>query len=288
MKHRSMYWTTVFVVAAGLIFFCFCAFAGTITTSITCRKTVKSNGGLELHMDIRNNGDVMAYHVIVTLILADIVKKYDKLGNNPPGGRIEVAEELIDPGLKPGDYFAVIRVDFEEESGAPHRVYHMAPIAYLTDEKVPSDPSLTLELTSPEFNRKAFWDRKGDIELHVKNEGKEKKVLKTWLFLPDGISSPEPNGTLSLAPESEEIQRFPVQLTGNNETIFPFHVVAWYENERFHYSRLLTGNVITVEKPIYFKWFVMGSGVLLGILFLLIVAGLFVKRHRESGQWTEV
>ena len=282
-----MYWTTVFVVAAGLIFFCFCAFAGTITTSITCRKTVKSNGGLELHMDIRNNGDVMAYHVIVTLILADIVKKYDKLGNNPPGGRIEVAEELIDPGLKPGDYFAVIRVDFEEESGAPHRVYHMAPIAYLTDEKVPSDPSLTLELTSPGFNRKAFWDRKGDIELHVKNEGKEKKVLKTWLFLPDSISSPEPNGTLSLAPESEEIQSFPVQLTGNNETIFPYHLVTWYENERFHHSRLLTGNIISVEKPVYFKWFVMGSGVLSGILFLLIVTGLFVRRHRESGQWAE-
>ena len=164
--------------------------------------------------------------------------------------------------LKPGDYVAVIRVDFEEENGAPHTVYHMAPIEYLMNKAIPSDPSLALELTSPGFNRKAFWDRKGDIALLVKNEGKEKIVLKARLFLPDGLSSPRPDATISLAPESEQIQGFPVQLTGSNETIFPYHVVAWYENERVHHSRLLTGKIITVERPVYFKWFVMGSGAL--------------------------
>ena len=55
-----MYWTTFLVAATGLFFFCFRAFAGTITTSITCRNTVKSKGASELHMDIRNNGDVTA------------------------------------------------------------------------------------------------------------------------------------------------------------------------------------------------------------------------------------
>ena len=282
MKQRSIYWTIFLIAVTGLSFFCFRAFAGTITTSITCQKTVKSNGALELRMDIRNNGDVTAYHVVVTLILADMVKKYDNLGNNPPGGKIEVEEKFIDPGLKPGDYVAVIRVDFEEESGTPHRVYHMVPLRYPADGAGPSAPFPTLKLTSPEFNRKAFWDKKGDIGLRVENGGKETLVLKARLFLPDGLSSPRPETTLSLEPETEEIRHFPVRLTGSNKTIFPYHVVAWYEGERLHHSRLLTGKIVTVERPVYFKWFVMGSGVLLGIVFLVIVAGLIVRRHRKK------
>ena len=51
-------------------------------------------------MDIRNNGDVTAYNVTVTLILADMVKKYDNLGDNPPGGKINVEEKLIDPSAE--------------------------------------------------------------------------------------------------------------------------------------------------------------------------------------------
>ena len=134
MKQRSMYRTIFLAAATGLFFFYFRAFAGTITTSITCRNTVKSNGAPELHMAIRNSGDVTAYHVVVTLILADMIKKYENLGNNPPGGKIEVGEKLMEPGLKPGNYVAVIQVDFQEESGIPHRVYHMAPMAYLMDQ----------------------------------------------------------------------------------------------------------------------------------------------------------
>jgi len=273
----------IFIVfASGIIFFCFWAFAGTITTSVTCRKTVKSTGELDIHLDIRNNGDVMAYNVIVTLVLADIVKKYDNLGNNPPGGKINVIEDIIDPGLKPGNYIAVIRVDFEEENGIPHRVYHMAPIAYLTGKATPSDPPLILKPTSPEFNRKAFWDRKGDIELLAKKIGKEKVLVNTSLFLPDGVSSPAPNAILRLGSESEKIHKFPIHLTGKNGTIFPYHVVAWYENEHYHHSHLLYGKIRILEKPVYFKWFVKGSGVVLGIIFLLIVISIFVRRYREK------
>ena len=191
-------------------------------------------------------------------------------------------EKLIEPGLKPGDYVAVIQVDLEEENGIPHTVYHMAPIVYLMNKAMPPDPSLTLELTSPEFNKKAFWDRKGDIELHIRNEKKEKMILKTRLFLPDGLRSPRPEATMSLEPESEQIQRFALQLTGSNETIFPYHIVAWYENEHLHHSRLLTGKIITVERPVYFKWFVLGSGaLLLGILFLFTIVRFITRRHRE-------
>ncbi len=39
------------------------------------------------------------------------VRKYANFGNNPPGGKIEVEEKLMEAGLKPGDYVAVIKVD---------------------------------------------------------------------------------------------------------------------------------------------------------------------------------
>ena len=109
-------------------------------------------------------------------------------------------------------------------------------------------------------------------------------ILKTRLFLPDGLRSPGPEATMRLEPESEGIRKFSVQLTNSNETIFPYHVVAWYENEQFHHSRLLVGKIIAVERPVYFKWFVRGSGALLGILFLVTIAGIITKRHREKAQ----
>jgi hypothetical protein len=173
---------TFIVFATCIIFFCSWAFAGTITTSVTCRKTVKPTGELDIHLVIQNNGDVTAYNVIVTLVLADIIKKYDNLGNNLPGGKIDVTEKFIESGMKPGNYIAVIRVDFEEEIGIPHRVYHMAPIAYLMDKETPSDPPLILELISPEFNRKAFWDRKGIIDAIGKKGWKRKTDFKHIAF----------------------------------------------------------------------------------------------------------
>ncbi len=74
---------------------------GTIRTAITTTQTVKDSGAIELEFKIRNRGNATAHNVVVTLILADLVKSYDHLGDNPPGGEIRLEERIVDSGLNP-------------------------------------------------------------------------------------------------------------------------------------------------------------------------------------------
>jgi len=95
----------VFILPAILLilFLPLAGYGGIIRTSITSTYTVTDQGDIQFDVTIRNNGDVTAHNVALSLILADLIKTYDALGDNPAGGDIRLKETLVDPGLRLSD-----------------------------------------------------------------------------------------------------------------------------------------------------------------------------------------
>ncbi|MCJ7685314.1 MAG: hypothetical protein MUO68_13590 [Desulfobacteraceae bacterium] len=247
---------------------------GTIRTAITTTQTVKDSGTIELEFKIRNSGNAAAHNVLATLILADLVKSYRDLGNNLPGGEMTLKERLVNPGLNPGKYVAVLRVDFEEQNARPHRAYHFFNIPYRLNKISSLNFPLSLELDTPCFNRKAFWDKKSKIKLSMKNNGKETLRPNIWLFLPDGFTSPEPNRSCRLTPGETKFEEIPLRLEPDGKNLSPYHLIVWYDKDNAHYSQHIKGIIKVKEQPAYFKGYLILGAILLVILF----AALFIRR----------
>lgn len=254
-------------------------YGGTIRTAITTTWTVTDPGAVLLDIRIRNNGDVTAHKIAVTLFLAHVVRKYDGLGDNPPGGRIHLKEEVSDPGLKPGRYRAVVRVDFEEQAGRSHHAYHFLEIPYQTHDMPAPGLPLELHATDPCFNRKAFWHKDDDIALSVKNNSPEKILLNARPFLPEGFSSQVPERTFPVGPGETKIVAIPVRLDPGGKAASPFHLLVWSNHGGAHYAWDLRGTITVGEEPVFFRAYLVSGTFVLMVLFGLL---LFRPRGRPS------
>jgi len=269
----------VLILVATLLTFCIplSAYGGTIKTAITTTQTVKDSGAIELEFKIRNRGNATAHNVVVTLILADLVRSYRDLGNNLPGGEIILKDRLVNAGLKPGKYVAVLRVDFEEQNGKSHRAYHFFNIPYRLDRISSSKLPLWMKTASPCFNKKAFWKKKGVIRLSMKNNGKEDIRPNVWLFLPEGFTSPEPNRLCRLTPGETKVEEIPLHLEPDGKNLSPYHLVVWCDHDHAHYSWDLKGIIKVEERPVYFKGYLV-----FGTIFLVILFAALAIRNRRS------
>ena len=250
--------------------------AGTIRTTITTTQTVKDTGAIELEFIIRNRGNATAHNVVITLILADLVKSYRDLADNPPGGEITLKDRLDDPGLNPGKYVAVLRVDFEEQNGRTRLAYHFFEIPYLMNRMRSSKLPLSMETMDPHFNKKAFWKKKDVIKLTIKNNGKEEIRPNIWLFLHEGFTSPEPNRLCTLTPGETKVEEIPLHLEPDGKDLSPYHLIVWCDHDHTHYSWDLKGIIKVEERPAYFKGYLILGAILLVILF----AALAIRRRR--------
>ncbi len=250
---------------------------GTIRTAITATQTVKDSGAIELEFIIRNRGNATAHNVVATLILADLVKSYRDLGDNPPGGEITLKDRLDDPGLNPGKYVAILRVNFEEQNGKPHRAYHFFNIPYRMDRMHSSRLLLSMKTTAPRFNKKAFWEKKGVIRLSMKNNGNEEIRPNVWLFLPEGFTSPEPNRSCRLTPGETKVEEIPLRLEPDGKNLSTYHLIAWCDHDHAHYSWDLKGIIKVEERPVYFNWYLI-----LGVTLLVILFAALAIRNRRS------
>ena len=250
---------------------------GTIRTAITTTQTVEDSGAIELEFVIRNMGNTTAHNVVVTLILADLVKSYRDLADNPPGGEITLKDRLDNPGLNPGKYMVVLRVDFEEQNGRPHRAYHFFSIPYRLNKISSLDFPLSFKLDTPCFNRKAFWGKESKISLSMKNNGKEAIRTNVWLFLPEGFASPEPNRSCLLTPGETKIEEIPLHLEPNGKNLSPYHLIVWFDHDHAHYSWDLKGIIKVEERPVYFNWYLI-----LGATLLVVLFAAFAIRNRCS------
>lgn len=250
--------------------------AGTIRTAITTTQTVTGQGDIELEGRIRNDGDVTAYNLSALLVIADIVKDFQGLGDSPPGGEIRLKDRMVQLALYPGRYEAVLRVDFEEQTGKAHHAYHFFDIPYRT-EKIPGPPPpVEIKIMDPSFNRKAFWKKDAVISLSVKNNGKEKVHLNAQLFLPEGLRSPVAARTVAIPPEGTHVENIPVCLEPDATAQAPYRLIVACDHGGGHYSWGLMGAVTVVERPVYFAAYL----VLALLVWMSVFAALLFRKPR--------
>lgn len=250
---------------------------GMIRTSITTRQIVTARGAIELECKVRNKGDATAHKVRVSLTLGDLVKRYDGLGDNPAGGEIRLTETLMDPGLLPGRYTAVIRADFEEQTGTPHHAFHFFEIPYRTAEMPGPGLPLEMQTRGPDFNRKAFWAREGSVALSIKNNSREEIRLTAQLYLPEGFSSKTPDRVFLLGPEQATLVEIPLRLESEGKPLNPYHLLVGCDHKDAHHSWDLKGTIQVEEHPVWSKAYLV-----LGGLVMVAVFGVLLFRRPRS------
>lgn len=255
------------------------ALGGVIKTVITCRYTVKSAGDLDAAVHIQNKGDAGAYNTTATLFLAGREKSFKGLGANPPGGDIHFKARFSNLKIMPGVYTAVIRVDFEEQNGKGHLAYHVSIVPYHLKGIRSLTPPLSLHLEPAHINKRAFWDGKGSIRLIMKNETEKLVCPHLSIYLPEGFSTDQPGTAHRLSPRGEKIATIPFTLATPVKRDGGYHLVVDYEWEGVHYSRHMKGKIQLVERPVYFRGYLV-----LSAATLLALLGVLYYRRRKGAQ----
>lgn len=245
-------------------------YCGIIETKIICQNIVEEPGKISLDIEINNAGNATAYNVIATIFLADLVQRFENLGDNPPGGQIFYSCQFQCTDFLPGKYIATIRVNFEEQSGRPHQAYHIFEIPYRLDMVSSCNSRLSLNLDHPVFNPKAFWQPEGKIRLLMKNVYKEAIKPYLTLYLPDGFYARKPDRFYELSPGEENRDIIPLIMDPLVMQDCTYHVVIWYEQNGIHYSHHIKGKIRVEERPVYFKWYLLIASTALIILFVVI------------------
>lgn len=198
-----------------------------------------------------------------TLNLADVTRRFPKLGKNPPNSKLTLKAEIDRPGWKPGVYVGIITVSFEEQNGDPHRVEHFFTLQYRTKNKPLDDAPLKLGADSLVFNPNAFWSKEEPLQVTLKNRGDTTITPELRLYLPEGYTSPNANGKHPLSPGTESVVALPVIRKKNAEPNKAFHLIASYEFNDLHYTAQLKEVIHFERKPVLFRVYVVCSAVFL-------------------------
>jgi hypothetical protein len=265
-------------IAPCLIFYLpLLAFGGTIKTNITSSYEVQRSGSISIKVDISNKGTDTAFNTALTLFLGKEAKRHAGLGNNPPNRKIHVEIQPIHPLPGPGKYAGVLMVEFEEQSGNHHRAYHVFEITYRMDETPSYRPALNFRLETPAVNRKAFWRKKSEIQISMKNGYQEAIRPYISVYLPDGFTTSQPDRQCELSPGEEKWVKVPLTIDPMAKNINPYHMVVQYNLNGIHYSRHVKGTIRLEEKPVLFKWFAVA-----GVTVLAILATIIYFRNRKA------
>ncbi len=252
------------------------AYGLTVKTDIHSQYSIKEPGAINMEIDITNTGTATVYDVVATITIADWAEPYDELGDNPPGGKINIKSRYVNPRLKPGKYLVTVLVHFEERGGATHRKYHFFEIAYRLDKASSDPPRVSVDLKSPIINKKIMWGQKRNILVSIKNHNKKPVKAHVHFCLPDGLATYEPSRFYRLSPKKEIADTIPLILRKRARDTNTYKAVVWYEQNGTHYSELLKGKIRVVSKPVYFRWYLV-----LGITVLLIFSVLIYYRGKR-------
>jgi hypothetical protein len=258
-------------------------YCGTIRTKVICRSHMDANGSLVIEGDIENLGDATAYAVNVAVLLADWADRLDALGDNPPGGSVHFKTCYQNPDLLPGEYTAVIQVTFEDQSGKRHRANRYFPMLYKLEENKLLQSALTLEIKTPTFNKRAFWQQSDVLRFLLINEHKYRINPNVSIFLPEGFHSTQTNSNVDLLPDEKKIINIPLESDPSIRQETKYFVVASYAHNGIHYSQAQKDFIQVTERPIIFKWYLV-----LAVSFIFAFFWFtFFRNRRRYGSRTD-
>jgi hypothetical protein len=250
-----------------------------IRTIVTATASILSTGETTVSYDILNAGNEEVLHVRVATFLGPIADRSDPLGDNAPGKTVRCTRTLDTRALVPGHYILAARVNFEDRAGATHAVHHFIPLAFgAAAPGVQTASPLTVAVSDAEFNAKSPLNTKDDITLILKNTGGAPLEPVVSFFLPDGVTTAEPEKAYPVAAGETKTVKLPLNFAPTVARDLPYRAVVWYEAQGRHDARLLEGTIRVTQKPVLFKAFLIGAGAVL----VIVVASVVVIRRRKQ------
>lgn len=249
--------------------------AGVINTKIDLSCVVDKKNDISVNAKIANKGNSTAYKVTLSLFMEDWAQKFDNLGDNQPDGMIKFNENISLPELKPGLHILVARVSFEEQNGTSHRIYEYFPFSYKmqnTDKK----PELSLELKTPLFNSRAFFETKKKMEISINNSSIYHLSPVISFFLADGYTAGDASIQTRVPPDNKIMESVFIEKEKSVNHGGKVLAVAWYEKDGIIYSVKSEGIAQVEEKPVLFKWYVFFS------IIVLTAVTIYIGVRRKS------
>ena len=105
----------------------------------------------------------------------------------------------------------------------------------------------------------------------MQNSGPKAIHTTLGLYLPEGFSSPKPLASYTLNPGEKQIATLSITRSPRVKHQRRFHLVAWYDLNRTHYSHHMQEKIHVAAKPVYLRIYIYLSLVVLGIVLVAIV-----------------
>lgn len=250
-----------------------------LTIKATKEVAVSGTGKIRVFGEVVNTGDSTAYKPEMEIIIGDLSRRVEGLGNITAGGKIAFDEKFQDASMLPGDYVMVIRLKYQEQSGRWHLSSLFSRFSYLAIES--SHQGLSVLVKPPVFNSETFWGKAARLKFFVLRSNHDKPLeVQAELYLPEGfMTKGSSRCNIILPPEVEKTFEFPVTAENLEYSNRPFHLVVRYVVDGRHYSELLQNNFIVEASDVYFKLYVTAG--LLG--FVLLAAFLLFNKTGKKG-----
>lgn len=247
------------------------AWAATINTHITSRYEIVEQG-VRVRIRIANQGTSKAYDLKATLRLGKRPRKWDALGNNDPGGTIDLTAEYRAADLRPGLYIGVVRVDFEDRMGRGHHTYHFFQLPYGLARRSLASPALAVEPGRVSFNPKAFWKKRATLPITLKNTSSHPLRGVLRVFVPEGFEAEKGEFAFTLGGGEKKRLRGGLLKKGRARTANVYHVLAAFEQEGIERTVRVQGAIRVKEEPVLFRGYLGLAG-----LVLLVVLGICLR-----------
>jgi|GEM_PF-1701092 len=250
---------------------------GIIETSTRLQVMTTAEGAIHVKGSIFNTGNAAAYDTTVEILMAE--KRYPavNLGDNPPGGELNLDYKIVGDDLKPGHYVLVVNIFFEDLSGRRHNAYRFLPLNHRIDHDDKDDPRISIRLNSPRFNLRSPFRLSEKLRITVENETQKSIQPNLELYLPDGITCVQSSIQTMLLPEEKKIKEVNIQGDRSAITGTQIVAVAWWQLNGRIYSTKSEVEMVIDHEPILFHWYLTFSTILLSLLLLRAV----IIHHRS-------
>lgn len=251
---------------------------GIIETSTRIQVMTSPDGAIVVSGSIFNTGNEAAYDTTVEIVMAE--KRYPAvhMGDNPAGGKLNLDYSVAGEDLLPGHYILVVNIIFEDLSGRRHNAYRFLPLSYRIDDDDKGISRMSIRLNSPRFNLRSPLRLTEKIKITVENETQKTIQPTVELYLADSIMCAQSSIQTVLPPGEKRINTVNIQADHSLTAGSRITALAWWELNGRIYSMKSESELVIVQEPVLFQWYLAICTIILSFLVFRAVK----KHHRNQ------
>ena len=250
----------------GILLLSVCAFASFISLTTSMDNIVIANDTAVSGVSIKNSGDEAAWNVKVSLLLpqgfsSDTIYAGKLNAGGTYNGNFNVSRL---PGIAKGSYSIAVLTEYQDANGYQFSSISPNLIVYET----PAGSRITGQLESITLGEKGSKS----MQLRLMNRDSTAHNVSIRIFLPNEITSPDSEKSLSIGPNEEKTVTFTVSnygaLVGSKYAVFASFD---YESDK-HYSGFSVGMIEIVKEDMTLVY----AAIAIALVLLLV----FVNRQK--------